>query len=115
MSPKYPVRPPLAYPNGFVWRGLGPPRASADYLGGTRFRFTFPCCGHSFTQDFSKGPPARRMGEMGCAMMARYWGIHLGPDGRPSASDGVTLGWCPKCMPECATIGLRGGKKKVKA
>ena len=100
---------PLVYPNGFVWRGIGPPRARADYLGGTRFRYTFPCCGHSFTQDFSKGSPAKRMGELGCAMMARYWSTD---DGRPAANDGVSVGWCPKCLPENATIGLRGGKIK---
>ena len=101
---------PLVYPNGFVWRGVTPPRARADYLGGTRFRYTFPCCGHSFTQDFSKGARAKRMEESGCAMMARYWGAKPGREER--ASDGVSVGWCPKCMPECATIGLRGGKKK---
>lgn len=59
-------------------------RATAEYLGGTKIRFHFPC-GHSQTKDYSKGPVAKRMGEAGCRFMVKYW-----------STGGVTAE-CPRC------------------
>lgn len=61
-------------------------RGTAEYLGGTRIRFTWPC-GHKRTQDYSKGRVSRRMGESGCRWMASWWSAEKG---------GVILGPCPR-------------------
>lgn len=47
-------------------------RGTAEYLGGTKFKFTCKA-GHSHTKDMGKGIPAKRMTEMGCKMMRKYW------------------------------------------
>lgn len=59
-------------------------RAKAEWLGGTRFRFHWPC-GATRTKDYGKGPVAKRMGEAGCEIMNRMW--------RSSGTSGL----CPKC------------------
>lgn len=64
------------------------PRASAEYLDGSRIRFTWPC-GHRRTVDFSKRPLAKRMGPEGSRLMARWWS---------GAGGGVNAGPCPTCV-----------------
>lgn len=61
-------------------------RATAEQIGPTVIRFTYPC-GHSSTRDFSKGPRAKQMGEFGVRFMARYWRKENGGVAAP----------CPKC------------------
>jgi hypothetical protein len=58
-------------------------RSNAEYLGGTRFKFTCPQ-GHATIQDFSRGPKPKRLSETACVMMAKWW------------KDGVTVK-CRKC------------------
>ena len=60
-------------------------RSVAEYLGGTRVRFTHPC-GHSSIKDFSKGDPRKRMSASWCGRMAAYWGPGQGVNAI-----------CPKC------------------
>jgi hypothetical protein len=67
-------------------------RATAEHLGGTRVRFTFPC-GHSRIDDFSKGPVAKRVGELGVRVLVRHW-----------QAGGVTYP-CPKCFPTRPSAG----------
>jgi hypothetical protein len=62
-------------------------RGTAEYLGGTRVRFTW-ACGHTETKDFSKGPITKRVGEAGCKFLARYWSRSGG---------GVNLKPCRRC------------------
>ena len=84
-------------------------RAAAKYLGGTTVRFTFLCCGHQVTKDYSKGQVTQRMGEWAVQYMSRYWG-----DPSEVGQSGVTCGACPKCLPEHATMGIRGGRKRTR-
>lgn len=58
-------------------------RGTAEYISGTKIKFVWPC-GHTQTQDFSKGPIVKRMGPTACKMMARWW------------RDGVNLQLCNK-------------------
>jgi len=63
-------------------------RAWAEYLGGTRYRLTWPC-GHSRTYDQKNEPfPRNTIGAEGVARMARYWRKENG---------GVSAGLCPTC------------------
>ena len=62
-------------------------RGNAEYLGGTRVRFTWPC-GHTQTQDFSKGPMTKRMGASACRFMSHWWS---------KSSGGVYLKPCRRC------------------
>ena len=62
-------------------------RGTAEYLGGTRVRFTWPC-GHTQVKDFNTGPIPKRIGSAGCKFLARYWS-HSG--------GGVNLPRCPRC------------------
>ena len=54
--------------------------------GGTKIRFHYPC-GHTSTKDYSKGPIPKRMGVLGCKLMANWWA---------KEHSGVTAD-CPKC------------------
>lgn len=47
-------------------------RGKAEYLGGTRFRFTCPK-GHSHVKDMGKGPVTKRLSEDSCRQMSSYW------------------------------------------
>lgn len=47
-------------------------RAWAEYLGGTRIRYHWPC-GATRIKDHSKGKLSKRMGPVGCELMARHW------------------------------------------
>tara|TARA_R110002110_G_C12933002_1_gene668563 strand:- start:242 stop:460 length:219 start_codon:yes stop_codon:yes gene_type:complete len=47
-------------------------RGTAEYLGGTKFRFTCKA-GHSHTKDMGKGSRIKRMSETACKMYAKYW------------------------------------------
>lgn len=70
-------------------RRAGFVRGWAEYLGGTRVRFIWPC-GHSRAKDYSKGPIVQRMGIGGVRFLSRYWGKQHG---------GVYLKPCPRCKP----------------
>ncbi len=59
-------------------------RTRPEYLGGTKFRFHWPC-GATRNKDYGKGPIPKRMGAGGCAIMARMW-----------SSTGASA-LCPKC------------------
>lgn len=48
------------------------PRATAEHLGSTRVKFTFPC-GHTKVEDFGTGPVAKRWGESGTRLMVKWW------------------------------------------
>lgn len=61
-------------------------RAYAEWLGGTRMRFFYPC-GHTSTKDYAKGPVSKRMGSIGTKMMASWWSKDKG---------GVSGAHCPK-------------------
>lgn len=52
-------------------------RAWAEYLGGTRIKYSWPC-GASEIKDHGKGPISKRMGAVGCAMMAKRWAKERG-------------------------------------
>jgi hypothetical protein len=83
-------------------------RCSAEYLGGTKVRYTFPCCDHMITKDHSKGPVIKRWTEDTAKFYTRYWGLvhhHGGHTG------GVGCGACPKCLPHHAIMGIKGGRK----
>jgi hypothetical protein len=63
-------------------------RAWAEYLGGTRYRLTWPC-GHTRTVDQKEEPfPKNTVGPEGVARMANYWRKENG---------GVDAGACPTC------------------
>ena len=94
---------PKIYPNGFEWKGSGAPMCQAELAEApSKIRFTFPCCGHSFVRDYGK--PNLRDNRPGVwnaeatKFMLRYW------------EQGQRQGWCPKCLPYCATYTLRGAK-----
>ena len=76
-------------------------RARGEYAGGTKVRIIFACCGHTVTQDLAKRHPG--VGEFGARFLGRYWG---------GDQRGVIVGACPKCLPDLAEMGIRGGKKK---
>jgi hypothetical protein len=61
-------------------------RGRAEYLGGTRVRFVWPC-GHTETRDYSKGPIPKRVGATGVRFLTKYW-----------SSGGVTLPRCKRCQ-----------------
>ena len=84
-------------------------RCSAEHLGGTLVRFTFPCCDHMVVKDFAKGGPVtQRWTDANAKFYTRYWGLvfHHGGD-----NGGVGCGACPKCLPHHAVLGIRGGRK----
>ena len=64
-------------------------RSWAEYLGGTRFTLHHPC-GHQEPWDPTKGPIARRIGPMGCKLMAHSWSFEGG---------GITA-TCRICFPK---------------
>lgn len=69
-------------------------RATAQYIGGTKIRFIFDC-GHTQTKDFSQGPISKRMGALGCKLMAHYW----------SKQGGGVNARCPRCKRlGCSTV-----------
>jgi hypothetical protein len=72
-------------------------RGSAEYLGGTRVRFTWPC-GHTETKDFSTGPVTKRIGAGGVRFLSRYWGKDQG---------GVNLPPCRRCVRPSASRARR--------
>ena len=91
MTPKTPRMTPIEKAKATLARRLahqrgGYVRGTAEYLGGTRVRFTWPC-GHTQTQDFSKGPVHRRMSEFGCRFLTKYW----------QGTQGVNLSPCKRC------------------
>ena len=59
-------------------------RSQAEYLGGTRVKFTHPC-GHTSVSDFSRGPVPKRIGELGVQILLKYW-----------KTGGVNVP-CPRC------------------
>jgi hypothetical protein len=61
-------------------------RGTAEYVGGTSIRYTWPC-GHTQTQDHSKGPVTKRFGAWACQFYVRYW----------AGSGGVNLPLCKRC------------------
>ncbi len=63
----------------------GRARATAEYLGGSRIRYTWKC-GATSTRDHSKGPIPKRLGAAACEMHGRYWSAKAG---------GVSVA-CPK-------------------
>ena len=62
-------------------------RQYAVSLVGTIITFECEKAGHNYKIDYSKKPLARRMGEMGCRLMFRWW----------SKEAGGCIGECPKC------------------
>jgi len=67
-------------------------RGTAEYLGGTLVRYTWPC-GHTQTQDHSKGPVHKRLSAFGCKFLAKYW----------AGSQGVILPACRTCAKKTRT------------
>ncbi len=65
-----------------------PRKGNAEYLGGTKIKFIWPC-GHYRIEDYSKKPIPKRMGVAGCKMMAKYWDKDRGGH--------VYLPPCPTC------------------
>ena len=47
-------------------------RTYAEYLGGTRVKYTHEKCGHSEIRDYSKGPVSQRCGEAGARFYASW-------------------------------------------
>lgn len=69
------------------------------YDGATTITYEWPC-GHQRKHDYSKGPIPKRVGTLGCRMLARWHSKERG---------GVNLGPCPTC--ERRTQKLKDGIK----
>ena len=61
-------------------------RGRAEYVSDAVIRYIWPC-GHTQKKDHMKGPIPKRIPQMGCKFLVRYWG----------RSGGVNLSPCKRC------------------
>ena len=67
-------------------------RARVEYLGGSKFRYTYVICGHTRTQVLMTGPRGARtpICEDAAQFYARYWGGDI-------PGSGVSIPQCSTC------------------